>query len=82
MFRHAASTAPAMLASQGPPDHAEYAEILFVEFPLLKELGYGGSLLVPATKLGNEPGVFDHGVNVEVGRQAEENCEQNVQNGG
>lgn len=81
MFGHASPTALAMLAPQGSPDHAEYAEILFVKFPLLKELGHDGSLLVPAPNFGNETGVFDDGVNVEIGRQCIEHREQEVQNG-
>lgn len=79
MFSHTASTAPAMLASQRTPDHAIDAEILVVEFPLLKKLRDDSSLLVSAPKLGNEPGIADDGVDVEKRRQKIEHREENVQ---
>lgn len=47
MFRHTASTASAMFASQRPPRQAKYTKVLVVEFPLVKKLGDDGSLLVP-----------------------------------
>ena len=80
MLSYAAPTALAMLAPQGSPDHAKYAKIHFVKFPLLKELGDDSSLLIPASKLGNETGVFDHGVNIEICGQPIEHREQNAQN--
>lgn len=79
MFSHAASTAPAMLASQRTPGHAIDAEILVVEFPLLKKLRDDSSLLVSAPKLGNEPRIADDGVDVEKRRQKIEHREENVQ---
>lgn len=82
MFRHAASTAPAMFASQRPPGQAKYTKVLVVKFPLVKKLGDNGSLLVPTSKLRNEAGVFNHGVDIEIGCQTEEDREQDVQNRG
>lgn len=79
MFRHTASTTPAVLASQGPPDHTIDTKVLLIKLPELKELRDDGSLLVPAAKLGDETGVFSHRVDIEKARQSEENSKKYVQ---
>lgn len=79
MFCNAAPTTLTMLASDRLPDHASHTKVLFVEFPLLKKSADDCSLLIPTPKFRNKARIFDHGVNVEVGRQTIEYDKKDVQ---
>ena len=80
MFGDAASTAPTVPTPEWLSCHTGDAEILFVELPLLKQFLNNLSLLIPAADFWNITRVLDHGKNVEISSQAEEDREQDVQN--
>lgn len=79
MLCNASSTTLTVLASEGFSDHACHTKVLLVEFPLLKKFANDCPLLIPASELGNIAGIFNHGIEIEVGRQAIEYDKKDVQ---
>lgn len=80
MLRDAAATTATVLAAERLSRHARHTEVLLVKLPEFKELFDHLALLVPAADLRDVARVLNHGVDIEIGCQAVENREQNVQN--
>ena len=82
MLSNTTATTAAVLATERLSRHARDAKVLLIKFPLLKQLLDHFPLLVTAAELWHIARIFDHGQSVEVSRETEECCEQDVQNWG